>query len=304
VDRCIECGYCEHKCPSRDLTTTPRRRIVIRRELKKLQIAGDMKHYSVLLDQYKYDGMDTCAVDGLCAIACPVDINTGDLIKRLRRENHSPSANKMALWVAKNFTSIEWAVRAALKTGCAVNKIFGKHTMTKLTSGIKKIIPSMPLWSEQISYPPKLTAIKKNNTIEKTDAARTVVYFPSCLSRTLGTYQGKQKNGMETFLSICHKTGINVFVLQDTSGSCCSQIFSSKGFQDAYSYTANQIVDRLWKQSQQGVLPIVIDVSSCAYTLHHIRPVLNDENKSKFDQLSILDSVDFLHDLVLPFVQV
>src|SRR5690606_32743113 len=25
VDTCIECGYCEHKCPSRDLTATPRR---------------------------------------------------------------------------------------------------------------------------------------------------------------------------------------------------------------------------------------------------------------------------------------
>src|SRR5690606_21584879 len=31
VDRCIECGYCEHKCPSRDLSLAPRRRIIVRR---------------------------------------------------------------------------------------------------------------------------------------------------------------------------------------------------------------------------------------------------------------------------------
>ncbi|MCH5686574.1 4Fe-4S dicluster domain-containing protein [Niabella sp. W65] len=37
VDKCIECGFCEHKCPSRDLTLTPRRRIVVRRELVKLR---------------------------------------------------------------------------------------------------------------------------------------------------------------------------------------------------------------------------------------------------------------------------
>jgi D-lactate dehydrogenase len=31
IDKCIECGYCEPKCPSRDLTLTPRQRIVVRR---------------------------------------------------------------------------------------------------------------------------------------------------------------------------------------------------------------------------------------------------------------------------------
>ncbi len=33
VDKCIECGFCEYKCPSRDLTMTPRRRIVARRQM-------------------------------------------------------------------------------------------------------------------------------------------------------------------------------------------------------------------------------------------------------------------------------
>jgi D-lactate dehydrogenase len=107
VDRCIECGYCEHKCPSKDLTTSPRRRIVIRRVLKNLETHADKTNYNLLLDQYQYDGIETCAVDGLCATACPVDINTGDLIKRLRNESHSPRANAMALRVAKNFSSVQ-----------------------------------------------------------------------------------------------------------------------------------------------------------------------------------------------------
>jgi D-lactate dehydrogenase len=304
VDRCIECGYCEHRCPSRDITTTPRRRIVIRRALKKLQIEEDVPNYNLLLNQYQYEGLETCAVDGLCATACPVDINTGDLIKRLRRENHSAFANKTALVIAKNFKTVEWGARAALKLGNGINTIFGKKAMTNLTTGLKRIIPAMPLWSAKINYPPHLAVLKRKNKATSTVTKTSIIYFPACISRMLGTYEGKKKNLMETFMSICNKSGIGVTVLDNVSGSCCSQIFSSKGFKDAYYFTANNIVQRLWNSSKEGLLPIVIDVSSCAYTLHNIRPVLNDENKHKFDRLTIMDSVDFLHDMVMPMVTV
>lgn len=297
VDRCIECGYCEHKCPSRDITTTPRRRIVIRRALKQLQKNGDKANYKVLLDQYQYDVLETCAVDGLCATACPVDINTGDLVKRLRRENHSPSANKLALQVAKHFRTVEWAARTAIQIGTGVNRVFGKHAMTSITKGIRSIIPAVPLWSEQLQPAPKLGILRPR---QSTDAS--IVYFPACISRMLGTYEGKSKNLMETFMSVCQKAGISVVVPENLSGTCCSQIFSSKGYKDAYEHTANHIIEKLWNDSRQGTLPVVIDVSSCAYTLHHVRPALNAANKEKFDQLRILDAVDFLHDFVLPKV--
>lgn len=301
VDRCIECGYCEHKCPSRDLTATPRRRIVARRALQLLEASGNKKQYRRLLDEYQYDGLDTCAVDGLCATACPVDINTGDLVKRLRSENHSKTANQMALWTARHFAKVERAARAALKTGFAVNRLFGKNAMPRLTATLKRFIPAMPLWTEQLVYPPNLAALKiSRNPVEE----KSVVYFPVCISRMLGAYTGKKQNGMETFLSICRKAGIGVSIPENISSYCCSQIFSSKGFKDARAFMANQTVERLWEASRKGSLPVVVDVSSCAYTLHQVRPALTEENKEKFDDLKILDSVDFLHDLVLPRVEV
>jgi D-lactate dehydrogenase len=301
VDRCIECGFCEHVCPSRDLTTTPRRRIVIRRVLKNLAAAGDHTNHKLLLDQYQYDGKETCAVDGLCATACPVDINTGDLIKRLRRENHSVSANRNALWVAKNFRTVEWITRAGLKTGISVNNLFGPQAMSKLTRAMKRFIPSMPLWSDHLQQPPAISVLG-SNTKRTGRADSSIVYFPACISRTMGSYRGQNKNLMETFMSICDKAGIDVHVLDQVNGSCCSQIFASKGFSDAYRFTANKIVDQLWLSSRKGELPIVIDVSSCAYTLHQVRPVLDEVGRVKYDALTILDSVDFLHDMVMPFV--
>ncbi len=37
VDRCTECGSCESNCPSRDITLTPRERIVVLKELARLR---------------------------------------------------------------------------------------------------------------------------------------------------------------------------------------------------------------------------------------------------------------------------
>ena len=296
VDRCIECGYCEHKCPSRDLTTTPRRRIVIRRVLKGHQLSGDTDKYKLLLEQYQYDGIETCAVDGLCAIACPVDINTGDLIKRLRDENHSATSNRLALWTAKNFKTVETLTRFALRTGQTLNNIFGKLTMTKITRRLKGFIHDFPIWTNQIPAPADLSILKGRSN---SDNEISIVYFPACISRTMGVYDGKQKNLVETFMSICTKAKVNVVVLNDYMGSCCGQIYSSKGFREAYVFTANKIVQQLWASSREGKLPVVIDVSSCAYTLHQLRSALSDENKISFDLLRILDSVDFLHDVIL-----
>ncbi|MGB7982594.1 MAG: FAD-binding and (Fe-S)-binding domain-containing protein, partial [Candidatus Nanopelagicales bacterium] len=87
VDRCVECGYCEPVCPSKDLTTTPRQRIVLRREMATARAAGDLDLLGRLEAEYLYDGIATCAVDGMCQTACPVHINTGDLVKHLRADH-------------------------------------------------------------------------------------------------------------------------------------------------------------------------------------------------------------------------
>ncbi|MEJ8800749.1 FAD-binding and (Fe-S)-binding domain-containing protein [Pontibacter sp. H249] len=298
VDKCMECGFCEHKCPSRNITLTPRRRIVVRRELLNLKRKGQKQEHTQLLDQYQYDGLDTCAVDGLCATACPVDINTGDLVKRLRRESHNDFANNLALLVAKNFKPVASTVKFGLKAGAGMNKFFGVNTMAKLTKSAKGIIPEFPLWTNQLAPAPDLgTAMAKANL--PTDEAE-VVYFPTCISRTMGSAEGGKKSIIETFISVSEKVGIKFTIPKDVQSSCCGQIYSSKGYSKAFAYTANETISKVWEWTDRGRLPLVLDITSCTYTLQNCRPVLTPENRQKFDVLKIIDSIDYVADFILP----
>ena len=302
VDKCIECGFCEHKCPSRNITLTPRQRIVIRRELAKLKETANLKEYKELLHQYKYDGMDTCAVDGLCATACPVDINTGILIKRLRKENHSGLENKIALIAAKNFRAVVFLIKSGLLTGNAVNKLFGRNTIFKITKGLKKIFPGTPLWTNQL----KPTSGNIQKFIDKANETHTasVVYFPTCISRVMGGSINGSKNVIESFLSISKKAGINFLIPNDIGASCCGQPFSSKGFNTAFTHMANRTIEKLWQWTDKGKLPVVLDITSCTHTLQHCHWALSPENKERFSAIKIIDSIDYLADYILPNVTV
>ncbi len=302
VDKCMDCGFCEHRCPSRNITLTPRQRIVVRRELKRLEKSGNTEDYRQLLKEFQYDGMDTCAVDGLCAEACPVDINTGTLIKRLRRENHHHFSNKVALWTAKNFKLVAHTVKFGLQTGNTINSVFGKNAMRKLTVGVRKVIPAMPLWSNQLKAAPGISKIKRK--ISGANNTPAIVYFPACISQVMGGSVNGHRSVMETFLSVSAKAGIDVVIPKEVLGSCCGQPFSSKGFNNAYAYMANQTIGKLWKCTQKGKLPVVLDITACTHTLHDCRPVLTTENKKYFDALTILDSIHYIADYILPNTKV
>ena len=299
VDRCIECGYCEHRCPSRDLTASPRRRIVARRVLENMKADGDTQAHTELLKAFQYDGLDTCAVDGLCATACPVDINTGDLVKRLRRESHDARANALALRVARNFGAAERMARVLLHAGAGINRMLGVGFMTGLTGLLRKLINSIPVWTKGLSAPPSLSILQHQSDKSK---ATGIVYFPACISRTMGNYPGEDRNIMEVFLSVCRQADIPVTIPEAVVGTCCSQIFSSKGYADAWKFTANRVVDRLWLASLHGQLDIVTDVSSCAQTLQHLEPALDTDHREKYRQMRFLDAVDLLHDRVIPIL--
>jgi D-lactate dehydrogenase len=114
VDRCVECGYCEPVCPSRDLTLTPRQRIAVRRARAAARAAGDDALDRRLARAETYQSIHTCAVDGLCGIACPVLINTGDLVRRLRAERVPGPMDAVGATGARHWAGVTRVASVAL----------------------------------------------------------------------------------------------------------------------------------------------------------------------------------------------
>src|SRR5665811_1897006 len=106
VDRCVSCGYCEPVCPSRNITMTPRQRIVTMRAIEQAKLDGDHGLAAELEKDYEYDAIHTCAVDGMCQTACPVNINTATLVKTLRTRDAKPLVKGLWGGAAKNWGTV------------------------------------------------------------------------------------------------------------------------------------------------------------------------------------------------------
>ncbi len=95
-DKCIECGACEKICPSYGLSLTPRQRIVALRAMESFKNLNSLQGkniYTTMLKRFKYFGSDTCAASGMCAVVCPVGIDTGKVIKDWRTTHASKISN-------------------------------------------------------------------------------------------------------------------------------------------------------------------------------------------------------------------
>jgi D-lactate dehydrogenase len=310
VDRCIECGYCEPVCPSRDLTLTPRQRIVVRREVARRRAAGEDDGVLAELERaYPYSGVDTCAVDGLCATRCPVHIDTGELEKRYRREAQSPLAGGVANWCATHFDLVEAGLRMGLRAGHLAETLAGDAALRGVTRGLRRLGVTVPQWTPDMPRAARgWSAVREEIAPFITDAAHAAaVYYPTCLTRTLGadlttTGPGEARGGSPALplTRLAARAGRPVFVPMDAPGTCCGVPFSSKGYTEAHAIAVNALVERVWIWSDAGRLPVVIDTSPCAYGLRTCRPALTAANRDVYDRLRLLDSIEFVHDVLLP----
>ena len=269
ANACMECGFCEPVCPSRDLTTTPRQRIVLLREMARQPEGSPVR--AALERDYDYDAIDTCAADGSCKLVCPVGIDTGELVKALRAKRHSPRAEAAALRAAQRWGALERAGRAGLRLGGLAARAVGDRAVGKVA----------PRWLDSM---PRAAPGRLPETSREGAAA---VYLPACINRMFGP---SRKDGdawlVDALVEVSARAGKPVWIPPDAAGACCGTPWTSKGYARGAKHMKSTLAERVERWTGGGELPLVIDATSCAHGVAGSIPVI--------------DSVTWAHDHLLP----
>jgi D-lactate dehydrogenase len=262
VDKCIECGFCEPVCPSKDLTLSPRQRIVIWRDIQAKKRAGI--DTSALETAYQYHGIDTCAATGLCAQRCPVGINTGELVKKLR--SRSATRTKTADWLASNFAIALQGARFTLHVANGARMLLGAPRLARLSAGLTRLSKGqVPQWDNAMPQPEK--AIRFSPAV--CDERPRVVYLAACVSRAMAPAAGdkEQMSLYEKTQRLLEKAGYQVVFPDNVDSLCCGQPFASKGYAEQAEHKRQELIGALLHASRGGIDPIYCDTSPCTLRL-------------------------------------
>lgn len=266
ADRCVECGYCEPVCPSKDLTLTPRQRIVVRRAMNRAEESGDHALARELDRDYGYDAVDTCAADGMCVTACPVLINTGSLVKRLRREKQNPVLAAGWSAAAKTWGPVTRVGATALTVADKVPVGLVRAATTVGRAVLGK--DTVPEYSAEL---PGGGADRRRlrGTQGSAETTPKALYLPACVNSMFGPADGGQ-GVTDAFLQLCERAGISVIVPEAIESLCCSTPWTSKGYTAGRSTISDRVVEAIRSTDPGGTLHIISDAASCTEGFAHL----------------------------------
>ncbi len=270
VDACIECGFCEPVCPSRDATLSPRQRITALRWMRAGGAEG-----RAMASVWQHRGLDTCATDGLCRTACPVGIDTGDLVKAERAAGRGPLSRRAA---------------AAME-----QRLGGTATLTRVGLGAMRLSAGR-LPGRAVPVPPPAPRLPAAWP-EAEPGAPTFVYLPTCLTRTMGPDPVPAQ-----LAALCSAAGVGLRVPARADALCCGQPFESKGFPEAAAQAAERTARALVAGATEhgAIAGVVTDTSTCAGQLERASRALPASLAASWEALPRLHPAAFARDVLIP----
>jgi D-lactate dehydrogenase len=207
----------------------------------------------------------------MCQSACPVAIDTGQLIKELRAAAHGRLSQRTAALAATHFRELAAAARTGLRLGALARALpLGDQVLELASASLGSALPGVVP-----RVPPSLVLPRAARRIgpeppsplpaRATGPPPGAVYFPSCLTRIVGPLPGE--NGVAPARALresLRAAGFAVTIPPHVSGLCCGMAFASKGHAVAARLAAARTADALWRATSGGRLPVVTDASPCA----------------------------------------
>ena len=273
---CMECGFCEKHCPSRNLTLTPRQRIALLRETKRLENEGNFTLASELRKGYEYYGVETCAACSMCKGLCPLSIDTAQIALSMRRID--PPAPELAKKIYDNFSTTLQMCRAGVSLEGIAGSIITQKAISKITEGLHGVTGITPYVPKTT---PKANRYKLKNRIKPTNFEK-VVYFSTCANRAFKPNQGydDDRSLQQVVESLCNKAHIDIIYPKHIENLCCGLSFEN--YDDVHERAVKDLHDALMKASQNGKYPIVIDHSACFNHAFKHMPDLEINDISEF----------------------
>ncbi|REG99026.1 (Fe-S)-binding protein [Flavobacterium aquicola] len=130
-----------------------------------------------------------------------------------------------------------------------------------------------------------------------TTADLKVVYFPSCINRSMGKNRFQNSDDLQ-LTELTHRllvrAGFTIIYPESMDNHCCGMPFSSKGFAETNHSQSEALEKELLKASESGKYPILYDMSPCFY-----------HSKEEFSKaLKIVDPIEFMLEYVMPLLTI
>ena len=343
LDACMECGFCEKICPSKNLTLTPRQRIALRREIKRLKslknkTTSQRRQYEELKKSYKYLGVQTCATCSMCATLCPLEIDTAKIALKLSpkwSKKYGGVSALLASSLSHNISLMTNLARHLTSLSNSLQELLTPQKMQNLTRKFYATIgtPILPItmpkpndkkirgqkWADKfledknVEYASLASSSGKSNTILNGE----VVYFTSCLNRIFAPKSNANSElesnitkifdrpMQEVFESLCKKANFYLHYPQNIQHLCCGKAY--KNHKDQSQNLAKNAYLALKEASQNGRVPIVCDHSACSLEMLKKIKEFEAQESANCDYLVPLRFYDlpaFVSEYLLPHLQI